>query len=251
MEKKKKIILIEDDKPVREGIEILLEKKGFKVLAAGDGAAGLSLIRKNIPDLIISDIMMPVMNGLSLKQLLEEDEELASIPFIFLTAKADIKDIRIGMESGADDYIVKPFDASDLIKAINVRLKKSSFTPQKSKIQQIQFEEENSIFVDVENSPQFIKISEIIAITAQGNYSKIYLCNVKSLTVRKSLTDWEQLLSKKTFRRIHRSTIINIRKIEKMDKWSSGTYIVKMEGIERTFNVSQRYAIKFREDLLK
>ncbi len=250
MEKKKKIVLIEDDKPVREGIEILLEKMGFDTIPAKDGEEGLSLIRKHLPDLIISDIMMPKLSGILLKKAIEEDEELAVIPFIFLTAKADIRDIRKGMELGADDYIVKPFDSNDLINAINVRLKKNSLHSHTSTItKEEKLDEKDSIFVDVENKPQFIKISEIVAITAQGNYSNLYLDGNKILIIRKSLNDWQNLLNQKIFKRIHRSAIININKVEKINKWSSGTYLIKMIGIENTFNVSQRYAVKFRKEL--
>ena len=251
MESKKKILVIEDDKPVREGLVILLEKKGFDIIAARDGEEGLSLIPEIIPDLIISDIMMPGISGFTLKKFLEENERLSSIPFIFLSAKADIKDVRKGMELGADDYIIKPFNAEQLLKAIEVRLKKGNLHRYQSslKVNSEKLNEENTIFIDVENNPSFIKISEIIAIKASGNYTCIYLAEKKKLFVRKTLNEWENQLSEKIFKRIHRSAIININKVEKMIKWSSGTYLVKMYNIEEKFNVSQRYASKLRKSL--
>ena len=251
MESKKKILVIEDDKPVREGIIILLEKKGFKPIAAKDGEEGLSLISEIIPDLIISDVMMPGINGYTLKKFLEENERLSSIPFIFLSAKADIKDVRKGMELGADDYIIKPFNANDLLKAIEIRLKKSNVNLHQNTIkkEEEKLGEESTIFVDIEDNPRFIKVSEIVAITATGNYTTIHQSGKKKSLVRKALNDWEKQLSEKSFKRIHRSTIININRVEKMIKWSSGTYLVKMYNIDEKFNVSQRYASKLRKSL--
>ncbi len=251
MESKKKILVIEDDKPVREGIIILLEKKGFNAIAAKDGEEGLSLISEIIPDLIISDVMMPGISGFTLKKFLEENERLSSIPFIFLSAKADIKDVRKGMELGADDYIIKPFNANDLLKAIEIRLKKSNVNLHQNTIkkEEEKLGEESTIFVDIEDNPRFIKVSEIVAITSTGNYTTIHQSGKKKSLVRKTLNDWEKQLSEKSFKRIHRSTIININRVEKMIKWSSGTYLVKMYNIDEKFNVSQRYASKLRKNL--
>jgi DNA-binding LytR/AlgR family response regulator len=250
MENKKKILIIEDDAPVREGVVILLEKKGFDVISAKNGAEGLSLIHKRLPDLIICDIMMPGLDGISLKETIEADEELSLIPFIFLTAKADIRDIRKGMEAGADDYIVKPFDLSDLLKAIELRLKKkNSYRIKHSGKEEDRLGEGSSIFIDDKNNPHFIKVSGIITITASGNYTNLHQEGGKVVLVRKTLSEWEEQLPENLFRRIHRSTIINIHCIEKMDKWSSGTYLIKIKGIEEKFNVSQRYAAKLRKSL--
>ncbi len=202
MESKKKILIIEDDNPVRDGIVILLEKKGFNALSAENGEEGLSLISEFMPDLIISDIMMPGMNGFTLKKFLEEKEEFSSIPFIFLSAKADFKDVRRGMELGADDYIIKPFNANDLLRAIDIRLKKSNihFHQNSIKKEEEKLGEESTIFVDIEDNPRFIKVSEIVAITATGNYTTIHQSGKKKSLVRKTLNDWEKQLSEKSFK---------------------------------------------------
>ena len=121
----KKILLIEDNKSVRENTAEILELANYKVYSAENGKAGVDLAVKHHPDLIICDIMMPVLDGYGVLHLLNKNSKTSSIPFIFLTAKADRTDFRKGMEMGADDYITKPFDDIELLNAVEVRLKKS------------------------------------------------------------------------------------------------------------------------------
>ncbi|HEX7413502.1 MAG TPA: response regulator, partial [Bacteroidia bacterium] len=106
----KTIILIEDNKDVRENTTEILELANYKVIQAENGKQGVELTKLHKPDLIICDIMMPVLDGYGVIHLLTKNPETASIPFIFLTAKSERMDFRKGMEMGADDYISKPFD---------------------------------------------------------------------------------------------------------------------------------------------
>src|ERR1700741_579535 len=121
----KKILLIEDNNDVRENTAEILELANYKVFTAGNGKKGVELAQREKPDLIICDIMMPVLDGYGVLHLLSKTQETASIPFIFLTAKAERTDFRKGMEMGADDYVTKPFDDIELLNAIESRLKKS------------------------------------------------------------------------------------------------------------------------------
>lgn len=121
----KKILLIEDNPDVRENTAEILELAQYKVITACNGREGVELAQKEKPDLIICDIMMPVLDGHGALHLLSKNDETASIPFIFLTAKAERTDYRRGMEMGADDYLTKPFDDIELLNAIEVRLKKN------------------------------------------------------------------------------------------------------------------------------
>ncbi|MBL7911560.1 MAG: response regulator [Bacteroidia bacterium] len=121
----KKILLIEDNKDVRENTAEILGLAQYNVVTAKDGKEGVELAQKEKPDLIICDIMMPVLDGHGALHLLSKNEETASIPFIFLTAKAERSDFRKGMEMGADDYLTKPFDEVELLNAIESRLKKT------------------------------------------------------------------------------------------------------------------------------
>lgn len=121
----KKILLIEDNKDVRENTAEILTLAQYKVLTANNGKEGVEMAQKEKPDLIICDIMMPVLDGHGALHLLSKNEETSSIPFIFLTAKAERSDFRKGMEMGADDYLTKPFDDVELLNAIESRLKKN------------------------------------------------------------------------------------------------------------------------------
>ncbi len=121
----KKILLIEDNKDVRENTAEILRMARYNVYTARNGKEGVELAQKEKPDLIICDIMMPVLDGYGVLHLLSKNEETASIPFIYLTAKAERDDFRKGMEMGADDYLTKPFDDVELLNAIESRLKKN------------------------------------------------------------------------------------------------------------------------------
>ena len=121
----KKILLIEDNKDVRENTAEILTLAQYKVITAVNGKEGVEIAQKEKPDLIICDIMMPVLDGHGALHLLSKNDETASIPFIFLTAKAERNDFRKGMEMGADDYLTKPFDEVELLNAIESRLKKN------------------------------------------------------------------------------------------------------------------------------
>lgn len=116
------ILVVEDDLALLEGIRELLELTEYKVLTAMNGREGLEVLEKQRPDLIVSDIMMPEMDGYQFHEKVNERPELSTIPFIFLTARGEKSDIRRGKELGADDYITKPFDDEDLLVTVRAKL---------------------------------------------------------------------------------------------------------------------------------
>lgn len=118
----KKVLLIEDDSILRENTAELLELSEFEVITASNGKKGVNIAKQVLPDVIICDIMMPELDGYDVLQQLGEDPSTKHIPFIFLSAKTERKDIRKGMNLGADDYLTKPFEESELISAIESRL---------------------------------------------------------------------------------------------------------------------------------
>ena len=120
----KKVLFIEDDTVVRENTAELLELAEYNVITAANGKSGLATARQELPDIVICDIMMPEMDGYGVLQALSEDPKTRHIPFIFLSAKTEHKDIRRGMDLGADDYLTKPFEEEELISAIESRLAK-------------------------------------------------------------------------------------------------------------------------------
>lgn len=119
-----KIVVIEDNHEMRENIKEILELSSYDVKCAENGKEGLLLIERNSPDLIICDIMMPVLDGYGVLEQLSLKTETSTIPFIFLTAKAEKSDFRKGMNLGADDYLTKPFEEDELIEAVQSRLSK-------------------------------------------------------------------------------------------------------------------------------
>lgn len=122
---KRKILVIEDDNDVRENTAEILELANYEVITAENGRRGVELARTHHPDLVLCDIMMPELDGYGVLHLLGRDPATAEIPFIFLSAKAERGDIRKGMELGADDYLTKPFEESELLNAIEGRLRRS------------------------------------------------------------------------------------------------------------------------------
>lgn len=122
---KTKILLIEDNPDMRENTAEILSLSGYDVSTAANGKEGVEMAKSMTPDIIICDIMMPVLDGYGVLHVLSKEPETSKIPFIFLTAKAEKADYRKGMIMGADDYLTKPFDDVELLDALEARLKKS------------------------------------------------------------------------------------------------------------------------------
>ena len=127
-----KILVIEDEESIRENILELLEAENFEGIGATNGKIGIKLAIAQIPDLILCDMMMPEIDGHGVLKALRSEPITATIPFIFLTAKAEKSDIRTGMELGADDYITKPCTPQELLKAVAIRLDKHKAISSKS-----------------------------------------------------------------------------------------------------------------------
>jgi CheY-like chemotaxis protein/CRP-like cAMP-binding protein len=126
----KNILVIEDNKDLRDNTAEILELAGYRVSVAENGKRGVYIAIKEMPDLIVCDIMMPELDGYGVLHMLRKNAETLHIPFIFLTAKTERTDFRKGMEMGADDYITKPFEDIELLNAIEVRLKKAEILNQ-------------------------------------------------------------------------------------------------------------------------
>ncbi|WP_452600399.1 response regulator [Pontimicrobium sp. MEBiC01747] len=120
----KKVLLIEDDAVLRENTEELLELSGYNVITAPNGKIGVEVAKNSLPDIIISDIMMPELDGYGVLKALSSLPQTKYIPFIFLSAKTERQDVRMGMNLGADDYITKPFNEDELVSAIESRIAK-------------------------------------------------------------------------------------------------------------------------------
>jgi DNA-binding NarL/FixJ family response regulator len=118
----KKILVIEDEAETRDNLVLMLEMEGFKPCAAPNGRVGVEIAKRELPDVILCDVSMPELDGHGVLEALRADTTTVSIPFIFLTARGDKKDLRTGMNLGADDYLTKPASAEEVLSAINARL---------------------------------------------------------------------------------------------------------------------------------
>jgi len=121
---KKRILLIEDETDMVYALTLQLEAIDYEVLSATDGQAGLDMARKENPDLIILDLMLPKMDGYKICRMLKFDERYKKIPIIMFTARVQDQDKKLGQEVGADAYVTKPFDSKELLDKISALLKK-------------------------------------------------------------------------------------------------------------------------------
>lgn len=155
----KKLLLIEDDVTVRENTAELLELSDYEVVTAPNGKLGIQKAEQEIPDIIICDIMMPEIDGYGVLETLSKNTETAQIPFIFLSAKTEHKDIRKGMDLGADDYLTKPFEEDELLSAIESRLAKVAILKSYQKDTSTQ---DNESLTDLEELREIFSQNEIL-----------------------------------------------------------------------------------------
>jgi DNA-binding response OmpR family regulator len=116
------VLVVDDDPVILKLLTVNFELEGYQVLSATQGAEAVDVAREHKPDVVVSDIMMPVMSGLDLVTAMRADPELAAIPVILLSAKAQAADVRAGLDAGADDYVTKPFEPLDLVSRVEAVL---------------------------------------------------------------------------------------------------------------------------------
>jgi DNA-binding response OmpR family regulator len=119
------VLVVEDDPTILQLLEVNFEMEGFVVLRAEDGEEGLAVAKDALPDVVVSDVMMPKMSGIELVAALKADAATKRIPVLLLSAKAQGADVRAGLDAGADDYVTKPFEPLDLIDRVNAVLLRS------------------------------------------------------------------------------------------------------------------------------
>ena len=248
---KRKILIIEDDFDILENITTLLEAENYEVVTCNDGIKGIVFAENLRPDLIICDIMMPDFDGYEVLEELNKKNITPLTPFIFLTAKVEKSDLRKGMNLGSDDYIFKPYTAQELLKSIEIRLSKCDIVKTKvleddeksSKTDgKKRYKEGDNILFKIHTSKEFIKIERIKYILAENQYTNVVLDDNRHILVRKSLNIWEQLLPDNLFTRIHRSVIININYINKIQKLVNNLYSLSLKNCSSVFSISRRYS---------
>lgn len=251
MKKQYRLLTVEDDEVLAANLNELLTACGYKVDAVRNGVEALRSIDNNSYDLIICDIIMNGMDGYTLLNRINERTSV-NIPFIFLTAKKDLDSIRKGMNLGADDYIFKPYKAEEILNAIKIRIEKHEkrgITISDKKNEHLRYSD--IIFINKDNKSIPIALSNIKFIAANEDYSNITTVSIKTLTVKKTLKEWEVILPVEQFIRIHRSTIVNINYIDKIEKGFNRELYVKIKGSEINLTASNRLASKLKIRILK
>lgn len=163
----KRILVIEDEPEMLRNMVTLLSMEGFTALKAGDGRKGVDVARRERPDLVICDVMMPELDGYGVLEALRGSPETTAIPFIFLTAKGEKTDLRAGMNLGADDYLTKPVDADELLAAIQTRLARHA-EKEKAAMAKVEFAPDFSSAKPLESLGLTPREAEVLLWLAQG-----------------------------------------------------------------------------------
>lgn len=253
----KKILLIGEEKPASRKILNLLIDSGYGVTVCENGKRGILSAKETVPDMIICNAMLPDMDGCSVLSELNRYTETAAIPFIVLSGRIpSLSEVRRAMLMGADDYLFKPFDPEELLKTIQTRIWKYEkiIKKEENKIKQEngrlankkKLTEEDHILLKAGSNPEIVKIRNIVFISAAHEYSSVYLSQKKNILVQRQLKEWERLLPEKVFLRIHRSTIINLNYVSKMEKWFNHSFRLYLKEIPQGFVTSRRYSTKLR-----
>lgn len=165
-----KILLVEDNTEIRENTAEILELANYQVTSAVNGKEGFEKALQDTPDLILCDIMMPVLDGYGFLHLISKNSKLKSVPFIFLTAKTERADFRKGMEMGADDYVTKPFTDIELLNAVESRLQKVAFQKENAAASQ----KFNDFFDEIKNEDALENLTNSTHINHFKKKQRIY-----------------------------------------------------------------------------
>ncbi|MFT6245271.1 MAG: two-component system LytT family response regulator [Salibacteraceae bacterium] len=241
------ILIVEDDINIRESLQEIFELSGYEVSTAQNGKLGYDSIMENCPDLVICDVDMPELDGFELLQAINQRLKNAIIPpFLFLTAKVEAKDLRQGMNLGADDYIFKPFDHKDILRSVRLRLDKRSKLMQNGNMKQISVNNAafDKLALPCDEGLILVSFDEIIKCQADRAYCSFHLTNGQSILVSKSMKEFEQLLLDNNFIKVHKSTIVNINYAKKYLRGKGGQLIMSDASIVYV-------SVRKKEELMK
>jgi two-component system, LytTR family, response regulator len=230
-------ILVDDERLARKELRSMLaEHEIIDVVGEAETVKqATELIHANKPDVLFLDIQLPGETGFDLLEKISTDCKV-----IFVTA-FDAYAIR-AFEVNALDYLLKPINPARLTQAIE-RLTTHDSAPAPP-LRALEYEDR--LFIEVEERSRFLKVSDIIAISAMGDYSQIFSCDGQKSLVLKPLKDWEERLPAKHFTRIHRSTIININYVDRVESWFNRSYRIHIRQMAEPLVMSRRYAARFK-----
>ena len=224
-----KILVIEDEVNIRETLQDMLELSGFEVSIASNGKIGYDMILSEEPDLVLCDINMPELDGFSLLEAVSNRLKDKIIPvFLFLTAKVETKEIRYGMDLGADDYILKPFNNSQIIKSIKLRLEKRKkiltaqlTTPLINVVKKF-----SKLSIPTDEGMDLVPIENIVLCRAERAYCTFQLKDGKKILVSKPMKEFEDILITNGFFKVHKSTIVNLNFAKKYIRGKGGCLVL-------------------------
>jgi len=265
-----KILIIENEADVFSFLINTLKLEGYKIIIAQDGRSAIRIAKLEKPNLILSEIMLKDLDGFKVLSEIRNNHSLISTSFIFITAKTGRTFYRLAMEKGADDYLSMPITKNELLNAVSSRLKRNEavknfyYSSLKEKNQDLlPLEKEvnddiieklgldDQILVDTEERNKLIRIKTIKVISSVGDYSKILTFDGKKYFFRRPMKVWEDILPEENFIRIHRSTIINLDFVDKLEKTSNRIYNVYLNNESKPINMSRRYSLKFKDRFSK
>lgn len=232
--------IVDDERLARNKLRTMLaERDNLEVIGEADTIRqAVEEVDTLKPDVVFLDIQLPGESGFDLLH-----RTTHAFDVIFVTA-FDQHAIR-AFEVNALDYLLKPVTPARLDQALQ-RLQTDAQESEPSPELPLQLDLDDHLFLAVDDRPQFVQVHAIVLIEAAGAYSKLHLTNAHVVLLQKPLKQWSERLPAKHFARIHRSTIINLAYIDRVEKWFNYTYRVFLKGYEQPFMMSRRYAAKLK-----
>ncbi|MDD5361350.1 MAG: response regulator [Ignavibacteria bacterium] len=269
-----KILIIDDDDTIRQFASDVLTSEGYYVMDVNNAEEG---IKKLLPkenkdsntalefDIVLCDIMMPGTDGFAVLKKLKKSGKKMPV-FIYITAKKERNDLRKAMESGADDYISKPFSADEIKRSVKVQLDKKNIIlntykigqPPESSIENEnqdmpqgleRFGYEDKVFVTSGTKSRFIFIKDVVLIKSLKDYTQIFINTDEHFFIRKPLKNWARSLPEKFFLLANRSEIVNLNYVSSINKQPNGTHEVELKNYRHKVKISRRIGIKLHGKL--
>jgi DNA-binding LytR/AlgR family response regulator len=244
----RKLLIIEDDIEIAASIRDIFEDCGYEIFTAFNGVNGIEQATELIPDLIICDITMPKANGYQVKSVLSKNAGTCGIPFIFLTANADLSSMRKAMDLGADDYVVKPVTVENLYEIVNKRINHiNDLKTESVRLNNSGYALSDKILLKKNKEQIITKVEDISVIKSLGVYTQVILSNGEKIIIKRSLKKWNEQLPADYYIKVHRNYIININWIDKILNGNKGAYNILIKGHKEIIVSSQRYSQKIRK----
>ena len=235
-----KTLIVDDERLARKALSNLLQEfENIEIVGEADSVnSALSLIDSLNPELVFVDIQMPGESGFDLIS------KLVNLPEIIFVTAYDEYAVK-AFEVNALDYLVKPVSPTRLIEAISRVRSKVNISTETLKKLSI----DDRLFLQFNSSFVFLKIDQIVIINSSGDYSEVKTLDGKHGLTNKSMQEWERRLPEKTFVRIHRSTIINLNFVVKVEEWFNNSFRVYMQNCDEPFTMSRRYSSLIKSNL--